>query len=240
MFPYDAALLAAVQRTPQSISDVVGILQSIEAACTDGDGLKWFNWLYLRVTQAVETRVNTGDFADPSWIAALDVRFARYYFAAVQSSLSGANTPGCWQALFDRRDQTQVARIQFAFAGMNAHINHDLPQAIVATCQSMGNSPQHSTIPYGDYTALNATLDSLIDAARQTLRVRLLGDALPPVSALDDTLAAWSVAAAREAAWNNAELLWHLADAPPIASAFQETLDGLTALASKTLLVAVP
>jgi len=110
----------------------------------------------------------------------------------------------------------------------------------VATCQDTSIAPQHDAAQYDDYTALNATLDSLIDAAKQTLRVRLLGDALPPVSALDDTLAAWSIAAAREAAWNNAELLWRLADAPPVASAFLGTLDGLTALASKTLLVPVP
>ena len=240
MFSYDPTLLAAVQSTPQTIADVVQILEAIEAVCVDGDGLKWFNWLYLQVTQAVEARVDAGGFADSAWIAELDVAFARYYFAAVESSLSGASTPGCWQALFDRRSQTALARIQFALAGMNAHINHDLPQAILDTCKATGFAPQHGTTQYNDYTALNTTLDSLIDAAKHTLRVRLLGDALPPVSALDDTLAAWSLAAAREGAWTNAELLWHLDDAPLIASAFIETLDGLTALASKTLLVPVP
>jgi hypothetical protein len=123
---------------------------------------------------------------------------------------------------------------------MNAHINHDLPQAIIATSKATGVVPQHGTPQYNDYTALNTTLDSLIEAAKKTLHVRLLGDALPPVSALDNTLAAWSVSAAREAAWNNAELLWHLADAPLIAAAFLDTLDGLTAVASKTLLVPIP
>jgi len=240
MFPYDPALLAAVHNTPQSIPDVVQILQAIEAVSADGDGLKWFNWLYLQVTQAVEARVNSGGFAASTWITALDVQFASFYFAAINSSLSGASTPGCWQALFDRRNQSPIARIQFALAGMNAHINHDLPQAILATCHATGIPPQHGEPQYSDYTALNATLDSLIEAAKLTLRVRLFGDALPPVSALDDTLAAWSVAAAREAAWNNADLLWHLADAPLVASAFLDTLDGLTALASKTLLAPIP
>jgi hypothetical protein len=239
MFPYDLTLLAAMQSSPQSISDVVQILEAIASTCTDGDGLKWFNWLYLQVTQAVETRVNTNGFGDSSWIAALDVQFASFYFAAINSSLSGNSTPGCWRAVFAQRNQPAIARIQFALAGMNAHINHDLPQAIVATCKSTGIPAQHGTTQFNDYAALNATLDSLIDSARKTLRVRLLGDALPPVSALDDTLAAWSVTAAREAAWNNAELLWHLADAPPIASAFLDTLDGLTAVASKTLLIPV-
>jgi Family of unknown function (DUF5995) len=240
MFPYDPTLLAAVQATPQSISDVVQILQAVETTCAEGDGLKWFNGLYLQVTQAVEARVNANGFAGPAWMAALDVRFAGFYFAAVESSISGAATPGCWQALFDRRNQPPMARIQFALAGMNAHINHDLPQAIAATCQAAATAPQHGTSQYNDYSSLNLTLDSIIDTARQTLRVRLPGDALPPVSALDDTLAAWSLAAAREAAWNNAELLWQLAGAPLIASAFLGTLDGLTALASKTLLVPVP
>jgi hypothetical protein len=221
-------------------------MQTIEATCADGDGLKWFNWLYLRVTQAVLARVSiTGPtdpagFTDPAWIAALDVGFARYYLAAIQSSLSGASTPGCWQALFTQRNQTAIARIQFALAGMNAHINHDLPQAVLALCRATAVPPQHGTTQYNDYTALNTTLDSLIEVAKITLRVRLLGDELPPVSNLDNTLAAWSVAAAREAAWNNAELLWHLTDAPLIAGAFLETLDGLTALASKTLLVPIP
>ena len=239
MFAYDPSLLAAVETTPRSVEDVVAILQAIDAACADGDGLKWFNWLYLRVTQAVQSRVNSAGFDDCAWIAALDVQFASFYFAAINSSLSGNSTPGCWQAVFAQRNQPAIARIQFALAGMNAHINHDLPQAIVATCKSTGIPPQHGTTQYNDYAALNATLDSLIDSASKILRVRLLGDALPPVSALDDTLAAWSVTAAREAAWNNAELLWHLADAPPIASAFLDTLDGLTAVASKTLLIPV-
>jgi hypothetical protein len=158
----------------------------------------------------------------------------------MQSSLSGAPTPGCWQALFAVRNQTAIARIQFALAGMNAHINHDLPQAILTTCQATSIAPQHGTAQYNDYTALNNTLDSLVESAKVTLHVRLLGEALPPVSSLDNTLAAWSVAAAREAAWNNAELLWHLdSDAPPLATALLDTLDGLTAVASKTLLVPV-
>jgi hypothetical protein len=243
MFPYDPTLLAAVQVTPQSISDVIQIMETIESTCADGDGLKWFNWLYLQVTQAVETRGSasgSGSFTDSAWIAALDVAFARYYLGAIRSSLSGAPTPGCWQALFDLRNQTSLARIQFALAGINAHINHDLPQAVLATCRATSIAPQHGTTQYNDYTALNTTLDSLINAAKVTLRVRLLGDSIPPVSGLDNTLAAWSVAAAREAAWNNAELLFHLADAPLLASAFLGTLDGLTALASKTLLVPVP
>lgn len=221
------------------------MLETIQSICEDGDGLKWFNGLYLEVTQAVQARVAASGFGDPQWIAALDVRFARFYFAAVQGALAaaplaGAGAPGCWQALFAVRNQTPIARIQFALAGMNAHINHDLPDAVVDMYQATGAEPQHGTTQYDDFTALNATLDSLIQTAKQTLHVRLLGGALPPVSRLEDTLAAWDVAAAREAAWNNAELLAHLEGAPLICGTFMDTLDGLTTVASKALLVPVP
>lgn len=244
MFPYDSALLDAVATSPQTVAEVVRILESIQAVCVDGDGLKWFNGLYLEVTRAVEARcrlegAGSGGFADPGWIAALDVGFAGFYFAALKSSLSGAETPGCWRAMFAVRDQSAIARIQFALAGVNAHINHDLPQAVIATCRATGMSPQHGTVQYNDFTALNSTLDNLIDAAKKTLHVALLGNALPPISRLDDTLAAWSVSAARESAWNNAELLWSLAGAPLVSATFLDTLDGLTAVAGKTLLVPV-
>ena len=240
MFPYDPMLLAAVQSPPQSIANVLQSLQTIDTLCANGDGLKWFNWLYLQVTQAVETRVASNGFTNAAWLAELDVQFARLYLVAAEAALSGGSVPGCWEILFDRRNQAKIARIQFALAGINAHINHDLPEAIVSTCQAMAITPQHDTPPYRDYTAVNTTLDGIIESAIQTLHVRLLGDALPVVSHLDDTLAAWSISAARESAWNNAELLWHLREAPPLSSTFMDTLDGLTTVAGKALMVPVP
>jgi len=240
MFPYDPTLLALVQTSPQSVADVLQTMQAIGATCVDGDGLKWFNWLYLQVTQAVEARVVSGEFSDAAWLAELDVQFARLYFGALESALSGRPTAGCWQALFQRRNQTPIARIQFALAGINAHINRDLPLAIVAACQAASIVPRHGSAQYNDYAGLDTTLSSIIESAKLTLHVRLLGDALPPVSHLEDTIAAWSVSAAREAAWNNAELLWHLRGEPAFTAAFMDTLDGLATVAGKALLAPVP
>ena len=81
MFPYDATLLAAVQAVPQSIPDVMQTLATIDATCIDGDGLKWFNRVYWRVT-AVEARVAAGDFVDPPWLAQLDVVRSPLFFSA--------------------------------------------------------------------------------------------------------------------------------------------------------------
>ena len=104
----------------------------------------------------------------------------------------------------------------------------------------MGTIPRHENPQYMDYTALNATLDPLIEAAKVTLHVRLSGDPLPPVSQLEDTIAAWGLGTAREKAWNSSEVLWHLQNAPPLAAAFMDSLDGLTTVGNKLLLVPAP
>jgi hypothetical protein len=115
-----------------------------------------------------------------------------------------------------------------------------LCEAIVTTCQVTATTPDHGGTHYGDYTALNSTLDSLVESAKQTLNVRLPGGALPPVSHLEDTLAAWNVSAARESAWQSAEHLWQLRSSPLLASSFMDMLDGFTTVIGKALLVPVP
>ena len=239
MFPYDSQLLAILQTPPASIADVLATMGAVDSLTVNGDGLKWFNWLYFQVTQAVEARVASGGFTDAVFLSELDVQFAQLYFNALRNFLSKAALPDCWQALFTQRNQTALTRIQFALAGINAHINHDLPIALVSTCQLQALSPQHGTTQYTDYTSLNTTLDSLVEEAKQTLNVRLLGDALPDLSQLENTIAAWSVSAAREAAWNNAELLWHLRPEAGLTAAFLGTLDGLTSVVGKALLVPI-
>jgi len=240
VFPYDPALTAAVQTPPQTVADVRQTMQTIDAICVDGDGLKWFNWLYLQVTLAVETRIADGGFHDPVWLAELDVQFARLYFDALKADLQARAVPACWRSLFDVRANERIARIQFALAGINAHINHDLPEAIVATCEATQTVPTRGTPQYQDYTALNATLDQQVEAAKVTLQVRLLGDPLPLASRLGDTIAAWGVSAARRQSWKNSELLWHLRAIPDLTNGFMDSLDGLTTVVSKTLLAAVP
>ena len=238
MFPYDSAIVAAVQKPAQTIPDVLQVLETIAAVCVDTDGLKWFNGLYLSVTQAVGNRVSGGGFNDPAWLAQLDIQFARLYFAALHSALTGAPCPGCWRAMFAVRDNVRITRIQFALAGMNAHINHDLCLAIDATCKAANTVPQHGTPHYQDYTSVNVTLDELIDQARQSLAVRLPGDCLPAVTQLENQIAGWDVSAAREKAWENAELLWNLA--PPLTPGLMDMIDGFTATIGKALLVPIP
>jgi hypothetical protein len=238
MFPYDPTILAAVQVKPQNIADVFKIMQTIDATCADEDGLKWFNWLYMTVTEAIENKVAGGGFNDPAWLSELDVLFAGLYFDALAGELSGGSCPESWKGMFSVRDQVKIARIQFALAGMNAHINHDLPMAIVSTCQATNTIPQHGTAQYNDYTSVNPTLDGLIDQAKQKLNVRLPGDPLPPVSHLEDLIATWDLATFREKAWDTAQSLWGESDAE--INLRIGLRDAIVATLSAALLVPVP
>jgi hypothetical protein len=238
MFPYDPAILAALQVKPQNIADVFKVMQTIDATCVNEDGLKWFNWLYMTVTEAIENKGAGGGFNDPAWLSELDVLFAGLYFDALAGELSGGSCPECWKAMFSVRDQVKIARIQFALAGMNAHINHDLPMAIVSTCQATNTVPQHGTPQYNDYTSVNATLDGLIDQAKKTLNVRLPGDPLPAVSHLEDLLATWDLATFREKAWDTAQSLW--GESAAEINIRMDLRDAIVATLSAALLVPVP
>jgi hypothetical protein len=101
------------------------------------------------VTQQVDRQTPSGGWQNPEWLIQLDVVFAGYYFGAIRNYLSGMEIPSSWSAMFEARFRTGVDRIQFALAGMNAHINHDLALALLTTDAELGivpalNGPEHA------------------------------------------------------------------------------------------------
>src|SRR5262249_24887555 len=151
MFPYDAELIEIASGHPDTIPEVIQLFRRIDETCSEGDGLCWFNGLYLEVTETVQDHVNGGGFNDPAWLSSLDVQFARLYCSALKAFLEDGSGPGCWKALFIARKDTRIARIQFALAGVNAHINHDLPEAIVETSVLRNTVPSHGSPQFQDF-----------------------------------------------------------------------------------------
>jgi hypothetical protein len=229
-----AAPAAATIPTATSIADVLAAMNSLQAALSDADGLKWFNFLYLEVTKAVDGAVNSTQFKDPDWIIALDLTFANLYFDAVNAAQSGAgNLPSAWKPLFEARHQAGIARIQFALAGMNAHINRDLPVALATLTEQKDEAyPGRGSDRFQDFETVNG----LLETVEARVKAQLLAG-LPPTPALADVLAMWSVAKAREAAWTNGDILWHLRGVPALADGFLTTLDNTVGLAGRGLLV---
>jgi len=66
--------------------------------------------------------------------------------------------PRAWTALFEARAREGFAPIQFALAGMNAHINRDLPLALVKTCRARDVVPARGSPQHADFRAIDPLL----------------------------------------------------------------------------------
>lgn len=231
-------LIVALSPAPaRSIDDVVGIMQAIDGALADADGLKWFNLLYLTVTRAVLASTTARDFEDAAWIGRLDVVFANLYFAAAAGSVARGPVPAAWRPLFASRFTAGIARIQFALAGMNAHINHDLPIALVQTHGELRTVPDRASPHYRDYRHVDAILAAVETQVKPILLSGVIRKLDGSLGNLDDVIAMWDMSKAREAAWANSATLWHLDGVPPVRAAFLDALDAKTGMAGRGLLI---
>lgn len=221
-----------------SVAEAIARMEAIDAALPAADGVACFNSMYLDVTQQVNSRISEGFFADPVFMAQLDVTFANLYFAAAGSLGELAAVPPAWLPLAQRRDMAGIEPIQFALAGMNAHINHDLPLAVVSTCQALTTAPDAGP-HYADYQKV----DQLLDAAEQSVRESFETAAEVAVdrhlAAVADLIGNWTINDARDLAWTNCLLLWAVRDDQIARGLFLDALTASTAMASRMLLVAV-
>jgi Family of unknown function (DUF5995) len=117
-----------------SIDALIGrmeaLLGPLQAA---GDPRRFFHATYLRTTRAVRDALQAGRFSDPEWVERWDVAFAGLYLDALQADSAGAAVPGPWAVAFRTgRQQPDAPALRHVLLGMNAHINYDLPQALLA------------------------------------------------------------------------------------------------------------
>lgn len=222
---------------PGRVDDVAARMLAIEEALPERDGVRAFTRLYRAVTEAVDERVRPGTFADARFTRWLDVVFANLYFRALGAHLLGPKRPPrAWAPLFEARSRSGVAPIQFALAGMNAHINRDLPLALVETCRALGVTPARGCPQHDDFRAIDPLLAETEERVRRELATGLAGLADEALGDLDSVVAMWNVRKARAAAWVNAETLWALRDVPFAAGRFAVTLDRMVGFAGRGLL----
>jgi hypothetical protein len=202
--PIDAQLLHIVSDTPPaSISDVIALMRNIDELLAGNDGLKWFNRLYLMVTEQIDAQPPQNGWEDPAWLTRLDVVFAEFYFAAIAGALEqNVDTASSWDALFEARNRAGVDRIQFALAGMNAHINHDLALALLQTDDVFHLTPALQSPEHADYEHVNGLLEVVLPSALNFLATGLVGELAQDTGKVGRLLAIWNVRVARDLAWD--------------------------------------
>ncbi|WP_405020540.1 DUF5995 family protein [Kitasatospora sp. NBC_00070] len=214
-----------------TVDQVIERMRRLADGLPPGDGVGVFNGMYLTVTELVRQRLAATYFDAPAATARLDAVFAGRWLAAVDAVAAGRRPTACWRPLFELRGHPGIHPLQFALAGMNAHIEHDLPLSVVDLCRELGREPAQVE---ADYLRINALLAQVEDRVRDEL--------LPGPEQLDladpllHVIGVWSVDRARDAAWASALALWELRELPLVGPAFAAALDGSVGMVSRALL----
>ena len=222
---------------PTTVPEVIERLREIDAALPRTDGVAVFNRMYLTVTERIaqviaDSARRTVRFEGADAMAELDVRFANLWLSAYDDAHAGRRVRAAWRPLFEARGGGRLP-VQYAIAGMNTHIEHDLPIAVVETCRARSLSPD---AVHADYEAVNEVLASVEAGIRRSFLdecQRDLDDRIGPVVHLVST---WNIDKARDLAWVTAETIWELRRVSFLHRRFLEGLGHTVGMTTRALL----
>ena len=218
------------------VAEVAGFLRAIDRALPRADGIRHFNRLYLQVTEGVGGAM--GDAEDPRYLERLVVFFADAYFDALRAGVHRpAEIPPAWRPLFEARLRKTVAPLQFAIAGMNAHINYDLPVGVVETGRVLDVAPRDDSPQHHDFLRVNELIATEQEKVKRWLLKGLLRRLDRTFGRLDDVVASFSIERARAAAWTHVKTMWELRDDAELTAAYRRTLSHSTGFAGRGLVV---
>ncbi|MFE7775986.1 DUF5995 family protein [Streptomyces sp. NPDC057445] len=218
-----------------SVGSVVNRMRALRSDLPPQDGVAVFNRVYLAVTEELGLRIERGEFPDRRAAVTLHVLFAERYLSAVGTTTAGGRPPDCWRPLFQYRRHPRVRPLQFALAGINAHIGHDLALAVVDTCRRLGCEPPQLE---GEFDRVGDILTMLEEHIREDLMPG--PDLLEVADPLTHLLGAWSLERARDGAWSAARLLWGIREHPELVREFTDRLDAGVGLVGRCLLTPWP
>jgi len=229
------------QREPATIEDVVVRMRLIQTQLPPSDGVAQFNRMYMTVTEDVLDRSLGHEFEDKEFVERLDVVFANLYFKALDDYTGDPGSCArCWSPLFQARHSSRIAPIQFALAGMNAHINHDLVLALDATCREMNRSVARDSAQYRDFCRINELLAEAQEKIEPWFKTGVLGILDRVLGQSDEAVEMWSMERARENAWVQTEALSLLRANDELTSRFLAALDRTVGFAGRGLLFERP
>jgi hypothetical protein len=202
-----------VHAEPGSIDELLvrmrDLLGPLEAA---GDNRRHFLATYMRTTVAVHEDLKRGGFLDAVWVEHWDVVFAGLYLDAIEEWNRGERPAEPWAVAFEAAADENVPPLRHVLLGMNAHVNYDLPQSLLATISDAEFAdPAVLARRSQDHGHIDSILSSRVDAEDKELqKVERPGDR----TLLDKLLTPFNQAAskrflteARRKVWHNAKAL---------------------------------
>lgn len=116
----------------QQIDGVIAAMRAIGDRLDPGDPRRFFNGTYVRTTEAVAAEIEAGGFRDPVWTERWDAVFASMYIEAFEHWDAGEPAPKPWLIAFQATRGPRMPPLRHVLLGMNAHVNYDLPRALIA------------------------------------------------------------------------------------------------------------
>src|SRR3954454_23690926 len=116
-------------RAISALLERMGVLVAeLEADRSPG---RYFLSTYTRTTRAVGAALEDGRFEDPAWVEDWDIVFADLYLDALRAFRADpASAPRPWRVAFTA--DPSLPPVAHLLLGMNAHINYDQPQSLIA------------------------------------------------------------------------------------------------------------
>ena len=207
-------LTEALSPTPTDVPGVIRTLGAVkEAAATvvprgPKDGIAAFTTLYEQITCGVQKAVEAGLFEAGSFITDLDVAFACRFLSALHALENGGTVPRCWNVLFDVRSKDGVPTLNYAMAGVNAHVNFDLTFALLTAWEDHPD-PAERDAQHRDYCRINDIFYANMDSLRAEFDSPLseYGDGSVPDWAGNE-IGDFLVRTTRDLAWHQAMKMW--------------------------------
>lgn len=159
---------------------------------------------YLRNTRKVKEVLENGEFKDPAWMKALDVRFGEMYLAYIRRYQDGATRglPRCWRIALQEVALGETTIVQDALLQVIPRVVYDLPIALHAVGMETNLEARRA-----DYESTYALF--LVELDRiQTALAKKYSPVLRVMDIVGGRLDEWATdrlyRKAREAAWEDA------------------------------------
>jgi hypothetical protein len=213
--PAQEKMAELLKDTPTAIDGVLELLRGVQEILDSlppskaANRVAAFNSLYHTITDRVAQSLRSPAVTDPAFLELLDVEFAKRYFEALR--LWGDDddaTPDVWEVLFRRAQHKRMTRLAAAILGVNAHINHDLAIALIATWVELGAPEGDGMHP--DYLLINQIFYEEIPGLRRLYSTRWQLKLDTVAGRLDDWSQEILVYTTRAYAWDKAVSLWAL------------------------------
>ena len=148
MFPLRICIGARLHRLVSGvIEQTVDEIRDLALEADDAAG--YFPALYVRVTGDIAAGIRDHQFEDGKRMERFVDAFAGHYIRARTAQIP---VPRCWQATWDVAGDPNLVIVQHLLLGTNAHVNHDLAQAVVEVAP-----------PHGGLEAVRGDFDTVND-----------------------------------------------------------------------------